>query len=118
MRKVKKIRFTHVAFAVTFAIGISVFLTPAVAQNDIRATVPVHLRNVHPDVVECYMSVAVGHYGPGEGAESEWYARAVTQLDYDPSGNGSFDGDVVVTIDLRQVYIGNDPSVVSQKFLQ
>ena len=109
MRKVKKIRFTHVAFAVTFAIGISVFSTPAVAQNDIRATVPVHLRNVHPDVVECYMSVAVGHYGPGEGAESEWYARAVTQLDYDPSGNGSFDGDVVVTIDLRQVYIGNDP---------
>ena len=101
MKKDKKSRFTHVFFAVTFAIGISVFSTPAVAEIDIRATVPVSLRSIHPDVVECWMVVDLGsRKGP---QLDPWYARGVTQLDYDPSGNGSFDGDVVVTIDLRQV---------------
>ena len=100
MKKVKKIRFTHVVFAVTFAIGISVFSTPAVADDDITVTVPVKLRNVHPDIVECYMVV---HLGGLESNQLKKYAKGTTQLDYDPSGNGSFDGDVVVTVDLGQV---------------
>ena len=107
MKKVKKMRFTHVVFAVAFAIGICVFSTPAVAQYDIAAAVPVHLRNVHPDVGECYMVLNLGTRK--DDGNMLWNAHGVTQLDYDPSGNGSFDGDVVVTVDLRQVY-GPGPS--------
>ena len=109
MKKFKKIRFTLCVFV--FAIGISVFSTPAVAGNDITATVPVQLRNVHPDIVECYIVVQMGGLKEGgfismatpDGRNVDIYATGVTQLDYDPSGNGSFDGDVVVTVDLRQV---------------
>ena len=108
MKKVKKNLFTHVVFTVAFAIAISVFSTPAVAQNDITVTVPVHLRNVHPDIVECWMLVYLG------GVESNEIARWATQLEFDPSGDGSFDADVVVTVDLRQVVGYHSPT--SAKF--
>jgi len=83
-----------------FVIGTVLILGqgPVSAGADIITTVPLQLRNIHPEVrgITIGVSLQNRHY--------RTVARGFTMVDdYDPAAR-NYDGDVIVSIDLSQTY--------------